>query len=338
MNEELKKMIKDNSYPKVQFSKEQLSNMRKVDLIDFMTWYDKTKIIQLKGNTRLTDNNSVVLNSIWAIDFGGDNHYYTAIDFCIKFLDLSTYGAMYVLNEYLKCDHTHAQSIPRLIPIETIESRIANQQYIPADKVKPIYAYLCKTRQIPTETVRKFIKEDYIYAEQLKNGYNLLFPIYNSYDDIIGFERAGILSHSEHRFKGCIISEAYTGYTYQHKYITGAEEITIAFESGIDLMSFVALADEGLIKLPDNKSIILLSLRGLQGKVLERYTQKQDVILLCVDNDKAGELFYTAEHNKYDRMIYGSSVLDRYSVKDWNDLLKVKEKIKTPINFQNITI
>ena len=172
MNEELKKMIKDNIYPKVQFSKEQLSNMRKVDLIDFMTWYDKTKIMQLKGNTRLTDNNSVVLNSIWAIDFGGDNTYYTAIDFCIKFLDLSTYGAMYVLNEYLKCDHTHAQPIPRLIPIETIESRIANQQYIPADKVKPIYAYLCKTRQIPTETVRKFIKEDYIYAEQLKNGYN----------------------------------------------------------------------------------------------------------------------------------------------------------------------
>ena len=42
MTKELKEMIKSNNYPKKQFSKEQLSNMRSIDLIDFMTWYDES--------------------------------------------------------------------------------------------------------------------------------------------------------------------------------------------------------------------------------------------------------------------------------------------------------
>ena len=92
-------------------------------------------------------------------------------------------------------------------------------------------------------------------------------------------------------------------------------------------MSFVALADEGLVSLPEDKSIMLISLRGLQEKVLETYTDKDSRIILCVDNDTAGAKFYTDEHYHYNNMIYGGSILARYNVKDWNDLLKIKDKI-----------
>ena len=337
MTKELKEMIKCNNYPKKQFSKEQLSNMRSIDLVDFMTWYDESKIIKLRGSVRLADNRSVVLHERWAKDFAETSDYCSGIDFCIKYLGLSTYGAMYVMNEFLESGYIHREPTPRtLTSIKTIESRIANGQYIPASNIKPIYAYLCNTRQIPADTVKKFIDSDYLYAEKLRTGYNLLFPIYNNEDKIIGFEKSGILSNTEHRYKGCVISEAYTGFTYQYKYIDNTPDVVIVFESGIDLMSFVALVDEGLILLPEDRSIMLLSLRGLQGKVLSTYTNKDSNIILCVDNDTAGSSFYTEEHYHYNNMVYAGSVLARYNVKDWNDLLKIKNQIKTPINFKNL--
>jgi len=332
MTNELKTMIKNNKYPKKQFSKEQRTLMRSVDLTDFMTWYDESKIIKSRGCIRLADNQSVVLHEKWAKDFAVKSDYCCGIDFCIKYLGLSKYASMYVLNEFLESGYIHRELTPRtLTPIKTIESRIANSQYVPAQNIKPIYAYLCQTRQIPPATVKKFIDNEYLYAEKLKIGYNLLFPIYNKEEKIIGFESSGILSDKEHRYKGCIISEAYTGFTYQYRYIHGTPEIIIPFESGIDLMSFVALTDEGLISLPEDKSIMLLSLRGLQDKVLETYTDKDSRIILGVDNDTAGAKFYTDEHYHYSNMVYGGSVLARYNVKDWNDLLKIKERINHSI-------
>ncbi len=330
MNKELKEMIKRNSYPKQTFSKAQLSNMRAINLVEFMEWYDASKIVVIRGNVRLAENHSVVLNYIWARDFVSGSSY-TAIDFCINYLGLSTYGAMYVLNEYLKQEHTNTQPISTLVPIETIENKLASGKYARANNIKSIYGYLCKTRQLPSETVRHFMDEEYLFAEKLDNGYNLLFPIYNSEEKITGFECSGILSDKRYRYKGCIISQAYTGFNYQYNYIRGTEEIVYAFESSIDLMSFVALANEGYIKLPEDKSVFMLSLRGLQSKVLSAYATADTQIALCVDNDTAGESFYTAEHNKYNNMVYCGSLLKRYGVKDWNDLLKIKDSIKTPI-------
>ncbi len=96
MDKDLQIMIKNNKYPKKQFSKEQLSLMRSIDLIDFMTWYDESKIIKLRGSVRLADNKSVVLHEIWAKDFAKNSDYCSGIDFCVKYLGLSIYGAMYV--------------------------------------------------------------------------------------------------------------------------------------------------------------------------------------------------------------------------------------------------
>ena len=91
MTNELKEMIKNNKFPRECFSKAQCSNMRSIDLIDFMYWYEPTMLIKSKGNVRLKDNKSVVLNGIWCKDFAEDNRYYTAIDFCVKYMGLCMY-------------------------------------------------------------------------------------------------------------------------------------------------------------------------------------------------------------------------------------------------------
>lgn len=333
MTNELKEMIKNNKFPRECFSKAQCSNMRSIDIPDFMEWYDDSMLIKLRGNVRLKNNNSVVLNGKWAIDFGGDNQYYTGIDFCVKYLGLSTYGAMFIINEYLKGEHKPSMAIHTLTPIAEIETAIANGKYLPAQKIKSVYAYLNKTRGIPTDTIHRFIEDNSLYAEELDRGYNLLFPMYKD-DKIIGFERTGILSNSEKRFKGCIISEEHIGFTYCYQHKPSTEKIFYIFESSIDLMSFVALADEGLVKLPSDNSIMLLSVRGLQGSVLEKYTNTDTEITLCVDNDEAGEGFYKGVKSKYRYLSYAGSVLNKYGVKDWNDLLRKADSIATPIDLR----
>jgi len=333
MTKELKEMINNNKFPRVCFSKSQCRNMRSIDLIDFMYWYDKDMLIKSKGNVRLKNNTSVVLNGIWCKDFAEDTRYYTAIDFCIKFLGLSTYGSMYVLNEYLKTDHKPTGAIPTpTTPIEEIESNIANGVYAPANRVKPIYAYLCTTRGIPNETVHRFLDDEALYCEKLEKGYNLLFPMYNSDKKIIGFEKSGILTDKEKRYKGCVISQQYIGFTYcYYKHPSSSQNHYYVFESGLDLISFVALADLGLIKLPDNENILLISLRGLQSKVLEEYTGRYSRISLCVDSDKAGQLFYNNIRNQYFDLKYCGDILSSYGVKDWNELLNTRRLITSPI-------
>lgn len=334
MTKELKEMIKNNKFPRECFSKAQCSNMRNIDLIDFMYWYEPTMLIKSRGSVRLKDNVSVVLNGIWCKDFAEDNRYYTAIDFCTKYLGLSTYGAMYVLNEYLKDDHKPTGAIPTpTTPIEEIESDIAKGIYAPANKIKSIYAYLCTTRGIPTETVHRFLDDEALYCEKLEKGYNLLFPIYNDEGKITGFEKSGILTNKEKRYKGCVISQQYTGFTYTYRKIPSSRQNHYyAFESGLDLMSFVALADLGLIVLPEDENIILISLRGLQSKVLQEYTGRYSRITLCVDDDKAGQLFYSNIKKQYYGLNYCNNVLNAYGVKDWNDLLNIRRMITSPIH------
>ena len=91
-------MIKSNKFPRECFTPAQRSNMRSINLIDFMYWYDSSMLVKLRGNIRLKSNNSVVLYEKWAIDFADNNRYVSGIDFCIEYLGLSTYGAMYVIN------------------------------------------------------------------------------------------------------------------------------------------------------------------------------------------------------------------------------------------------
>lgn len=335
MDKKIKDMLISNSLPKVYFSKDKLSQMRTVDIVNFVNWYDESLLIKYKGCYRLKDNLSVVLNDIWARDFKEDRSC-TAIDFCNKYLGLNMYASMYVLNEYLKQGFTEPPSVSHITSPEAFKQKLNDGTYISAKSVKQIYAYLSKTRQIGNEIIKKLINENYIYAEPLSKGYNLLFAIYDECGEITGFERTGILSNADCRYKGCIITEEYSGFTYIYNYIPNADTLYFTFESAIDLMSFLTLAEQGYAVLPADKNIICLSLRGLQNRILDKYTDRTSRVVLCTDNDTAGINFAERVKPQFDNIAFMYAELAKYGVKDWNDLLKCKDKISTPINFTQL--
>lgn len=326
-------MIKENNLPKAYFDEMQRSKMRNVNIASFVKWYDNSLIIYERGNARLRENPSVVLNDVWARDFTTGESY-TGIDFCIKYLGLNKYASMYVLNEFLKSGNNTAEQKKPMLPISEVERKINNGTYISARGIKQIYAYLCKTRKISPDIVKTFIDKGYLYAECLEKGYNLLFPIYNDEDRISGFERTGILSSNNHRFKGCIITEEYSGFTYLYQYHQGTDEIIIVFESSIDIMSFLTLVNDGKIKVNfGNNTIILVSLRGVQEKILNKYNKGK--VCFAVDNDEAGKEFYKRNHKSNDCNADPIYSLEKYGCKDWNELLQKKDIITETICIDN---
>jgi len=92
-----------------------------------------------------------------------------------------------------------------------------------------------------------------------------------------------------------------------------------AFESAIDLLSFLTLVEAGEIKA-DIENSVLLSLGGVKPEVLYTCLNAYEVaerVFLCVDNDEAGENFLNGF-----RGIEGFTELRPKSIyKDWNDQL-----------------
>ncbi|MBO5135892.1 MAG: DUF3991 and TOPRIM domain-containing protein [Clostridia bacterium] len=332
MNLNLLKMIKENNLPKAYFDEMQRSKMRNVNIASFVKWYDNSLIIYERGNARLRENPSVVLNDVWARDFTTGESY-TGIDFCIKYLGLNKYASMYVLNEFLKSGNNTAEQKKPMLPISEVERKINDGTYISARGIKQIYAYLCKTRKISPDVVKTFIDKGYLYAECLEKGYNLLFPIYNDEDIISGFERTGILSSNNHRFKGCIITEEYSGFTYVYQHIPNTKETIIVFESSIDIMSFLTLINEGKITMDFDSTVVLVSLRGVQEKILNKYNKGK--VYFAVDNDDAGLEFYRKNFNSGNSDSTPTCSLQKYNCKDWNELLQKKDIINETINISN---
>lgn len=330
MQKTLKEMIKTKTLPRKQFTPQQRDNAKLVDLRDFVSWYDNDLICVLRGSVRLKENQSLVLYEYGARDFRNERNY-NNIDFCINFLGMTYYSAVYALNEYIKSGYTPVAPKRVLPTIADLEKKIADGVYLPAKNTKQVYAYLNKTRGISNEVIKRFCEKDCLYSEKLERGYNILFPMSDDEGNIIGFEKCGALSDSAYRYKGCIICEEYSAFDYQHTRVHNTKEVLIACESAIDLMSILSLEEMGLAELPKNRSVRFLSLRGLQSKVLEKYASRDTEIILCVDSDEAGQNFYNKIKNQYDKITY-PEYLKNYGCKDWNELLLRHRELKGSIN------
>ena len=57
MTKELKEIIKSNKFPRECFTPAQRANMRSINLIDFMYWYDSSMLVKLRVNIILKSIN-----------------------------------------------------------------------------------------------------------------------------------------------------------------------------------------------------------------------------------------------------------------------------------------
>jgi hypothetical protein len=173
---------------------------------------------------------------------------------------------------------------------------------------KRVIAYLCQTRKIKYDLVKRLIDTHYLSQDEHNNA---VFKIYNEKRELVGAELVGTLSTV--RFKR-IAQGTQAGYGFN---ITiGNPEKTLFFESPIDLLSFWSLNES---KLTAHR---LVSLGGLRVDIfqntLERFSIDPITAYLCVDNDQAGKAFIQTIQSKYTNIKVHIPKL----VKDWNDQLR----------------
>lgn len=334
LNEEYIKKLKANLLPKKYFSKEQQSMMREVDLSDFLYWYDPKQLVREGNSYRLANNHSVVLYKNIAKDFAkansarsGDKNPCTAIDFCVQYLGLTVSQGMYVLWEYLNRPNPTAAPVKTALTAEDLERRLQTGIYKRAVAIPATYGYLAGTRKIHPEVIKRLQRENLLYAEPLTKGYNLLFAMRNCEDELVGFESCGVLSNKNARYKGAIVTVPYSSFNLSVRYrALGLPHLLLAFESAIDLVSFLSLVDDGSILLPKNMNVYALSLRGLTYRTIESYIADFDgciqILGLCVDSDIAGQRFCREAEREWERTVCDfTQILTDNQVKDWNDLL-----------------
>jgi len=189
-------------------------------------------------------------------------------------------------------------------------------------KHKQILAYLCKTRGLDYKRIKQLIQTGYLDTDERNN---CVFNIY-SYGSrlnggkgkLIGAELHG--SNPRKQFKGFSGGLHGVGFHLNWKCKSTSVDRLYAFESAIDLLSFLTLVEAGEIKA-DIENSVLLSLGGVKPEVLYTCLNAYEVaerVFLCVDNDEAGNNFL----NRF-RGIEGFTELrpEGGIYKDWNDRL-----------------
>lgn len=142
-----------------------------------------------------------------------------------------------------------------------------------------VIAYLLKTRRIKSDVLFPLIRKNLVYESA--DTHNVVFLGRDSKGkDRYAFERSSA-SCSSVKFETCGSDKRYS-FTLGSVAESG---IVMAFESCIDILSFLSLPDT--IKPPD---AVYVSLGGLTDIALRRHaaTNPKCKIVLCLDNDKAG--------------------------------------------------
>lgn len=100
------------------------------------------------------------------------------------------------------------------------------------------------------------------------------------------------------------------------RYDKGEPKKAYVFESSIDLMSFMALH-------PDYTDCKFVAMAGLKPNVVEKLLAGGLPVILCVDNDKAGQNFI----GQFGSRCRYFTECKMNNVKDFNELLKAKKTV-----------
>ena len=184
-----------------------------------------------------------------------------------------------------------------------------------AQSYSRVFAYLTKTRGIDSKIVQRLVDCELLNQEAETN--NAVFLMKDENGETVGAELEGTLS--EKRFKGVRAGSKYGyGFNLRGNETSKTVDYIMFFESVVDLLSFVDLKTNHHGK--DLKGCLLVSMAGLKASILE-HMQKTfgGKIVLCVDNDAAGDIFAAEIKTK------GLEAILAYpeaQFKDWNEQLR----------------
>ena len=188
----------------------------------------------------------------------------------------------------------------------------------PADNMRKLFAYLCKTRKIPAPIVEELVHAGLLY-QSAKFG-NAVFVHQDAQGKAIGAEIQGTNSYK--RYKGMAAGTGESAFRFMPfpSGINAKPLRAFLFESAIDLMSFYTFcADKHKMK-----DVLLVSMAGLKPTVPKQLAAEGVKIISCVDNDDAGRKF--EQENQFIRAGFVREHLDALGFKDWNELLVFKSE------------
>lgn len=183
---------------------------------------------------------------------------------------------------------------------------------------KHIYAYLEQTRKIDRTVIQKLVDEKKLYEDVNKNAVFVAYDMNNN--PKYAFKRS---TNTNVNFKGDVPgSDKSFGIE-----VKGNDNRLYVFESPIDMMSYISITKMGNINFTSN----CIALGGVSTKALDYYLENNENIsdiIVCTDNDVAGNEAFETIKNKY------SNKIDKISrhlpeCKDFNEyLVKNYEKFK----------
>jgi len=260
----------------------QIQAARIADLYGYLIKYHRDTVISGGvGRLRHVDHDSLIITQGKGFCHNAINESGNGIDYLTKYLGYSFQRAVVALADFGPVND---------IPITYNGLRVPERA---TGAFKQAYAYLM-ARGIDSDLISALVHDDLIY--QAAHNNNICFKA----DDFI--ELCGVLT--DRRFKGIASGSAPDGYWH-----FGSGETAYVCESAIDAMSLYCLHSVQGKPAPAQ----YCSMAGLKQATLDRILKTYINVILCVDNDSAGDAFATANDGLERRVP---------QFKDWNEDLK----------------
>jgi len=275
---------------------------RRANLAEFLQGAG-VPLVKCGRRHRHKEHNSLIIteNSYF---WNSRHEHGNAIDYLVRHMNYGFIEAVLALVP-------HSELSPQIAP-----SKVFDMAQIELnDNLHKIREYLHKSRQISNDLIEFLIRQKLLAQERQTN--NIIFPMFDECGNCVGAEVHGV---TPKRFKGVKMGSKY-GCGFNLRFPdSGGYDYALFFESAIDLLSFVDFKRNHEKKTLNR--CILVSMAGLKINVIKHTLGVfgGDLrVVLCVDNDEAGQSLKTAV--KQAEIPY----IDRSpnpKFKDWNDQLK----------------
>jgi hypothetical protein len=304
---------------------EMIEKARQVDLVEYCEYKEFEMKDEGNGNYRLIGYDGLIIKDNYYHQFGTGKKG-NAIDFCTKILGMKFKDAVDELLTFDKekdkdKEEPHLAVWAGLKRKNEVDSEgyIESKEFIlptPNHNNKRVFAYLTKTRGLPTVLVNEMLNKNLIYQDE-EYG-NCIFPCY----DEVGIPKGAIVrgTLTENPFKG-----RYKNSNVEYGWSVIPEKPSInlfVFESPIDALSIMTFCAEHKIR-----EEYILALGGLHIGGIDRFLltyPSVERICLCLDNDEAATKMFDKIMANY----YG----DKYEIedcrpieKDWNEELLIAQ-------------
>ncbi len=315
----------------IRYSDEQLSNLRRTDMVDFLSSKYGYSFRQEGNSFRCREHDSLVVDEnrtrwYWnSRGVGGNN----VIDWfgSIEGIDFQECCRIMLGNS-----GAYTPTIRPAPPKPKEEKKpFEAPKCHEGSKYSRVYTYLTKTRCISPKIVKRMFDLKKIYQEA-KFG-NCVFAGYDENGVMRFAERRSTSTYKRYdaktgkeiRFRPTVESSDYRyGFYLDSELPSRASDRLYIFEAPIDLLSHCTLTN---IKAKNDEAYKLynrISLSGVSDIALEYYLEKhKDIkkLIFCVDNDEGGRKIYSRLAPKYTELKYECVYAPVSFGKDYNDLL-----------------